>query len=183
MLTNRVMTELDDRCLDTFPVWLKALPSDVLKVAEALEHGELPIAARTSLASAVNYLFKSLDLIPDGIEDLGMMDDAFVLRCAVAAARDQGVELEALAGLVQDNELVREFLGDDYARFERYVGGLSEAVVRGRTAEQVVSDAAARTGLLEELRRWAAGYEAPGFGRDEKNLVKLKSFLRTKLPS
>jgi len=177
------MTELDDRCLDTFPGWLRALPADVLKVAEALERDELPIAARTSLASVVNYLFKSLDLIPDGIEDLGMMDDAFVLRCGVAAARDQGAELDGLAELAQDNDLVREFLGEDYVRFERYVGSLSEAAVRGRTAEQVVADAAARTELLEELRRWASSYEAPGFGRDEKNLVKLRSFLRTKLPS
>ena len=177
------MTDLDERCLDTFPLWLKALPSDVLGVVEALEHDELPSAARTSLASAVNYLFKSLDLIPDGIEDLGMMDDAFVLRCAVAAARDQGAQFESLAALAQDNELVREFLGEDYPRFERYVGGLSGAAVRGRTAEQVASDVTARTELLEELKRWASSYEAPGFARDEKNLVKLRSFLRTKLPS
>jgi hypothetical protein len=29
-------------------------------------------------------IFKSLDLIPDGIEDLGFIDDAFVFRVAAA---------------------------------------------------------------------------------------------------
>ena len=36
---------------------------------------------------------------------------------------------------------------------------------------------------LQELRGWAASYEAPSFVRDEKNLVKLQSFLGAKLPA
>ena len=48
--------------------------------------------AARSLVSGLNYIFKSLDLIPDGIDDLGFLDDAFVLRvaCAFAVERPAG---------------------------------------------------------------------------------------------
>ena len=34
----------------------------------------------------------------------------------------------------------------------------------------------------DRLRGWAASYEPPTFARDEKNIVKLQSFLGAKLP-
>ena len=79
-----------DRFLDTFPNWLKSLGDDVSHVAVLLKDAELPDGARRAIAGAVNYLFKSLDLIPDGIEDLGFVDDAFVLRVACADALEAG---------------------------------------------------------------------------------------------
>ena len=62
-------------------------------------------------AGALTYLFKSPDLIPDGIEDLGFIDDAFVFRMAAAAAigfepeargKDHGTALERLAARIEE---------------------------------------------------------------------------------
>jgi uncharacterized membrane protein YkvA (DUF1232 family) len=96
------MTTLESRCLEAFPGWLRSLADDAQKLAALLEQSGSSPAARRSAASSLNYLFKSLDLIPDGLEDLGLIDDAFVLRVAAAlvpeAARDGGGALAKLAG-------------------------------------------------------------------------------------
>ena len=50
--------------------------------------------------------------------------------------------------------------------------------------DALVTDSALTPWLLgSEVRQWADSYEAPSFARDEKNLVKLRSFLSAKLPA
>jgi uncharacterized membrane protein YkvA (DUF1232 family) len=180
------MTELDDRCLDAFPQWLRALGSDARALAEIVNDDRLGDPIRRPLAAALNYLFKSLDLIPDGIEDLGFIDDAFVLRVAArtaVAADASAAELGdgTLSRLAEQASLVREFLGDDFARLERYVGSLG-APARGRSVDDIVGDASVRAELVDDVKSWCESYLAPSFARDDKNLVKLRAFLSAKLP-
>jgi uncharacterized membrane protein YkvA (DUF1232 family) len=181
------MTELDDRCLDAFPEWLRALGGDARSLAELVNDERVSDAVRRPVASALNYLFKSLDLIPDGIEDLGFVDDAFVFRVASRAA--VGAEPSASKGadgtlgrLADQAALVRDFLGDDYTRLEKYVTGLGSTEARGRSVDDIVGNAAVRSEFVREIRAWADAYVAPAFSRDDKNLVKLRSFLTAKLP-
>ena len=184
------MTDVQSQCLDAFPQWLRSLADDARAVAAALEGGGFAKeTARRQLAGALNYLFKSLDLIPDGIEDLGFIDDAFVFRVAAAAAfgfepeargKDANAPLERLA---TDAELIREFLGADAERLERYVAALGHGSARGRSVDDIVGDDRVAKELFSEVRAWAGGYSAPSFSRDEKNLVKLKAFLAAKLPA
>jgi len=180
------MSDTESKCLETFPEWLKALSSDAQDLAGAVGNAEAPDAVRRYAAAGLNYLFKSLDLIPDGIEDLGYLDDAFVLRVAaslaVAEASDASQKAPEVARLSSDCKLIAELLGDDYARLESYVKGLKDGAARGRTVEDIVSDDKVRLDFLNEVSGWATSYEAPSFGKDEKNLVKLKSFLSAKLP-
>src|SRR4051812_43262128 len=115
------MTTLEARCLDAFPDWLRSLADDARALASVLESEGAVVAQRRS-AAALNYLFKSLDLIPDGLEDLGFIDDAFVVRASADAIRveaesDLGAEpTGTLARLASDAELIQEFLGSEYAR-------------------------------------------------------------------
>jgi uncharacterized membrane protein YkvA (DUF1232 family) len=178
------MSTLDSRCLDAFPGWLRSLAEDALKLTVLLEHDGTAVPAQRGAASALTYLFKSLDLIPDGLEDLGFIDDAFVLR--VAAAQIGEAERDAtgvLAKLANEAELIREFLGADYERLERYVAKLTEGSARGRSVAQIIEDAALRAEFVREVKQWAAGYAPPAFTRDTRSLVKLKSFLQTRLPA
>jgi len=178
------MTPVEARCLESFPVWLKSLGDDAQKLAAVVESTAAPLAARRGAAAALNYLFKSLDLIPDGLEDIGFVDDAFVFRVAASAvssddaASDSSGTLERLRG---DAALVQEFLGDVYPRLAAYVGGLAQMKVRGRSVDEVLGDAVALADFVREARQWATGYQAPAFHRDDKNLVKLRSFLAAKL--
>jgi uncharacterized membrane protein YkvA (DUF1232 family) len=178
------MDPLDARCLEAFPAWLKSLAEDAKKLAAVVDGPALPESARKGAATGLNYLFKSLDLIPDGLEDLGFVDDAFVFRVAArgvsqgdAAADTSGV----LARLSEDAALVEEFLGELYPKLAAYVLGLEKAAVRGRSAADITSDAGMAADFARDVRTWADGYAPPAFLRDEKNLVKLRAFLGSKL--
>jgi uncharacterized membrane protein YkvA (DUF1232 family) len=178
------MTTLDSRCLDAFPNWLRSLADDARALASVLERedkgGPLPKRA----AAALNYLFKSLDLIPDGLEDLGFIDDAFVLRAAVATVPAEALGGQAaLTRLAAEAALVQEFLADAYARLARYVDGLEQGSARGRSVSDILSNPAVCADFVREVTQWADGYAVPSFARDERNLVKLKSFLLAKLPA
>src|SRR6266536_1916869 len=125
------MTELETRCLDAFPQWIRSLADDATQLAQLLASDSLPQEARRLLAGGLNYVFKSLDLIPDGLESLGFLDDAFVLRIAarLALAVPQAKDADmrgVLSRLSAEAPLVAELLGDDHARLERYVGDLKQ---------------------------------------------------------
>jgi uncharacterized membrane protein YkvA (DUF1232 family) len=175
---------IDPRYLEVFPRWLRSLGEDAGAVGELLASDDAGDEATRSLVTGLNYIFKSLDLIPDGIDDLGLLDDAFVLRVACAFAIE--ARPDAKKGVVQhlsdDVHAVKDFLGDDYPRLEAYVKGLRKGAARGRTVEEIVTDTQIRGQFLHEVRAWAAGYQVPSFTRDPKTLVKLKSFLKAKLP-
>ncbi len=175
------MIDADARFLDAFSAYLKSLAADAESLAKAVEDESLGVPARLPLASALNYLFKSLDLIDDGIEGLGFLDDAFVLRLSASQARgDFGDEVARLA---EEADLVREFAGDLGPRLDAYVDGLRDMSVRGRTPLAIVSEPAVREEFLADVRSWAARYERPNFSHDAKNLVKLRAFLDAKLPA
>jgi len=182
------MATLEARCLDAFPNWLRSLAEDARALSDVLEQASAPTAQRKA-AAALNYLFKSLDLIPDGLEDLGFIDDAFVVRAAASAVKEEAEgELSAdatgaLARLAEEAELVREFLGAEYARLAKYVAALEQGSARGRSVSEILSNESVRGDFVREVKQWAGGYAVPGFSRDERNLVKLKSFLLAKLPA
>jgi uncharacterized membrane protein YkvA (DUF1232 family) len=175
---------IDPRYLEVFPQWLRSLGDDAGAVGEAIASDMGADDATRSLIAGLNYIFKSLDLIPDGIDDLGFLDDAFVLRVACSHAID--ARPAAKQGVVQrlsdDARAVKDFLGDDFARLEAYVKGLLKGAARGRTVEEIATDAPTRTQFLQEVKAWSSGYQVPSFTRDQKTLVKLKAFLSAKLP-
>lgn len=175
---------IDPRYLEVFPQWLRSLGEDAGAVGDLLAADAVGDDAARSLVSGLNYIFKSLDLIPDGIDDLGYLDDAFVLRVACVFAVE--ARPDAKKGVVQrlsdDARAVSDFLGEDYPRLEAYVKALRKGAARGRTVEEIVTDAAIRGQFLQEVRAWATAYRVPSFTRDQKTLVKLKAFLNAKLP-
>jgi len=183
------MSEGQAHYFDTFPAWLRTLGDDAERLASLLEEEGLSEAAREAVAGGLNYLFKSLDLIPDGIDDIGFLDDAFVLRVAadLAGREDPGTvdseKLEGLGELAGECDTVREFLGDDYERLESYVRGLRRVAARGRSVQDILADKEVRAELLSDIRGFAKSYQPPAFSREEKTLIKLRAFFENKLPA
>jgi uncharacterized membrane protein YkvA (DUF1232 family) len=182
------MTELETRCFEAFPAWLRSLADDATGLSEILAADAVPEAARRQVAGGLTYLFKSLDLIPDGLEELGFLDDTFVLRIAARIASEVPFAKEAdkrgvLARLAADVPLIRDLLGKDEERLTRYVRDLIKGAARGRSVQEIMDDASVRSAFTSELGAWAKAYDAPTLSRDPKNLVKLKSFLSAKLPA
>ena len=175
---------IDPRYLELFPQWLRSLGEDASQVGDVLAAGAADDDASRALVSGLNYIFKSLDLIPDGIDDLGYLDDAFVLRvaCSLAGAARPELKQVVVQRLGDDANAIRDFLAEDFARLEGYVRGLRKGAARGRTVEDVVGDETTRKQFLHEVTAWSAAYQVPTFTRDQKTLVKLKAFLSAKLP-
>lgn len=170
------------RYLDMFPSWLRTLGEDAGALGNVVS-GEGNDEVRRYVTSGLNYIFKSLDLIPDGIDDLGFCDDAFVIRVAASLAVEaEPTAAEGVVGrLAEEAKAVSDFLGDDYPRLVAYVQGLRKGAARGRTVEDIMTDAAARTSFVHEVSAWSAEYQVPSFTRDVKTLIKLKAFLSAKL--
>src|SRR5882724_11826057 len=154
------MTELETRCLDAFPQWIRSLADDATALAQLLSSDSLADEARRLLSGGLNYVFKSLDLIPDGLEGLGFLDDAFVLRIAAGLAASTPGAKDAdmrgvLARLSAEAPLVGEFLGKDAERLDRYVRDLMNGAARGRSVSEIVSDPAVRSAFVSEVHAWA----------------------------
>ncbi len=170
-----------ERYLDLYADYLGTLGTDAAALAQLVE-SDLPRDARARVISALNYVFKSVDLIPDGIDDIGFLDDAFVVRVAAKLAVDAGGSGGDLARLAGEAADIASFLEADHVRLENYVQGLRRSEARGRTVDDVLDDAAMRAEFLTEVAAWSAAYEIPSFTKQPKTLVKLKAFLSAKLP-
>ena len=170
------------RYLDLFPSWLRTLGTDAGELGKLVE-ADGSDEVRRYVTSGLNYIFKSLDLIPDGIDDLGFCDDAFVIRVASALAVEaEPAAKDGVVGrLAEEATSVEEFLGEDYARLVAYVKGLRKGAARGRTVEDIMTDAALRSSFVHEVSAWSTEYQVPSFTRDVKTLIKLKAFLSAKL--
>jgi hypothetical protein len=168
--------------LDIFPDWLRSLGVDAAHLARIVATSANDDVVRFA-ASGLNYIFKSLDLIPDGIDDLGFCDDAFVIRVAASLAceADPSAREGTLGRLADDAADIASFLEEDYARLVTYVKGLRKGAARGRTVEDIATDLSIRDVFLSEVEAWSAEYKVPTFTRDVKTLIKLKAFLNAKL--
>ena len=172
------------RYLDVFPGWLRTLGEDAGALGKIVGNpSDGNEETRKFVISGLNYIFKSLDLIPDGIDDLGFCDDAFVIRVAaqLAVEADPTAKTGVLDRLADDARQVEEFLGDDYPKLVAYVKELRKGAARGRTVEDIMTDPSIRSSFVHEVAAWAKEYQVPSFTRDVKTLIKLKAFLGAKL--
>jgi uncharacterized membrane protein YkvA (DUF1232 family) len=139
-----------------FAEWTETLGADVEATWLLITDESIGAPGRRLLAGALSYLLTQLDLIPDH-EQAGSVDDALVLRVAgglaVEHAAKAGVKQAAHLGrLSNEDESVKQFLGDTlYAKLRRYVVDLADKNVRGRTTDQILGDARARTDMRREL--------------------------------
>jgi uncharacterized membrane protein YkvA (DUF1232 family) len=181
------MSEVYGPYFEAFPAWLRGLAEDVEELTGLLDDTSLNDEARESVAGGLNYLFKSLDLIPDGVEHLGYLDDCFVVRIAAElalnAAEDASTDaLRVLGRLANDAEVIHDFLDSDTSRLVTYVKTLRRGAARGRSVNDILTDEDTRAEFVQDVKAFSQGYRNPGFPPEEKSLVKLKAFLDAKLP-
>jgi uncharacterized membrane protein YkvA (DUF1232 family) len=176
------MSDNDGQYLDAFGAWLASLGEDAEQLSGLLSAEDAAPTARQAVAGGLNYLFKSLDLIPDGIDDIGYLDDAFVLRVAASQGLSIGGAHPSLSRLAQDAQHVKTFLGDTYARLDSYVAGLRTGAARGRTVQEILGSEKTLEDFLADVKGFAGTYHPPAFSRDPKSLIKLRAFFDAKLP-
>jgi hypothetical protein len=178
---------LDAKYLATFAEWLNGMGKEVLALGRVLEREELPESTRRVSAESLHYLLRTLALTPQGLEELAYLDALFAFRTLAqrtAGSQPEPSEQDAsvtLARLAADAALVAAFLGDDFAAFAETVFIPNATALRGRSAEDAVAEPELRATLLGEVRAWAEDYQPPELASGRYELVKLRSFMRTKL--
>lgn len=181
------MTPSDASCLQTFSRWLADMPGEVRALCDVLdspaESAEAPEHCRRASAESLSHLLRSLELIPDGVEALGYLENLFAFR---AIMRDAAEGLDAIPDgtsrrLAAEAELVVGFLGDDFGRLREAMQRAREHTRAGERASDLLDDAERRSAAIAQLRAWANAYRAPELAATEAELLKLRSFLRVRL--
>jgi uncharacterized membrane protein YkvA (DUF1232 family) len=144
--------------IDRMRAWIDSFAGDVDVVKKIVESPKAAREARELAAAALNYQVTRMDLIPDWEETCGVIDDAMVVRVAVALGSEKGLgDLDGAAShtvgrLCNEAEVVHEFLGDTlYPKLKKYVQDLVGKEVRGRKASMIVDDAKQRAALYQEI--------------------------------
>lgn len=180
------MSETDSKFLEIFPSWLSSLGEDAENLSALVGDEGVSNATRETVTGGLNYLFKSLDLIPDVVDDIGYLDDAFVLRVAadIAVQGDEASDaaMAILGPLAKDCDEIRDFLGDTFPRLSLYVKGLHKGAARGRSVTDILAEATIREQFVQDVKAFTRTYEAPAFTREEKTLIRMRAFFDAKLP-
>jgi uncharacterized membrane protein YkvA (DUF1232 family) len=139
--------------------WIDTFADDVATLQKIVTNEKVPREARVMAAGALGYLVTRMDLIPDWEETCGIIDDAMIMRVAIALASEKdigdidGDTMREVGRLANEAEVVHEFLGEDlYPRIKKYTQDLTHTVTRGRLPETVVDDAKARRDLWAEIK-------------------------------
>jgi len=167
-----------------FKRWADAFASDARLFCALVEETRLPADVRRIAAGALNYMLLQMDVVPDHVPVLGVLDDAMVLRVAAAliVERDAPGTPAELGRLANDDEKVQRFLGkDDYATLRALVTGLEGREVRKRTPAAVVDSDKERRHLIQEIET-QLGAVRGGTLEDPAKLERdLRSYFKAKL--
>lgn len=172
-----------------FAEWTETLPADVWTVFALIESEKIAQQGRRLLVGSLSYILTTLDLIPDH-EKAGAVDDAMVIRLACALATEHAAEASVgdsakLSRLANDEDVIKAALGDSiFAKLRRYVVGLADKTVRGRTSEQILTDARSRAEMKRELEQSLKKLKSAQVTNDQEGealMLSVKSYLQMKL--
>jgi uncharacterized membrane protein YkvA (DUF1232 family) len=145
--------------------WIETVPKDVDVMVEALQSSATPRESRTLLIGGLSYMLRKIDIIPDFLDGVGVVDDTLVIRVAAASA----VELasgkldwyleDELSRLGQSLDSLRDYWGDAYPGFEGYVKELLDGEVRACMADKIIDDEETYQQFLKEVKDAIANYK------------------------
>ncbi len=140
-----------------FRKFVESLPRDAKEVLAIATDKKVPKTARKHAVAALNYLLLQLDLVPDWVPVIGLCDDAFVLRAAMAMLADEdpqlsGEQTTTMGRLANEADEVKAFLGDELNDLLRsYVVALGDREIAKRVPDKIVSDDKALAGWKRDI--------------------------------
>jgi hypothetical protein len=146
---------------------------------EALQLGVVdsrtPEPARDALASALVYIVEPIDLVPDVLMGMGMLDDAAIIRLGARGAVMLGAAQEPIVRLAREVGDLLPLFGDLLTGLERYLASIHPG--------NAISDPQRRMELWQKLqrRRETAGAVDLASLNDEAALQNMRTLLRERL--
>lgn len=187
MTTEPDAHEITER-IEAIRSWLDSYKSD-LTLLQAVMLDERPsLRSRMTLAAVFNYQLKKMDLTPDWMPELGLVDDAMALRTGAAIFRTNNMEELApehealIAKLEQQDETVKAMLGPRrYRAFFRLIRDLIDRPAKGRDPEEILKDEAMRKRFLKEVEGHIERFRDPAFPDPKRFYERLDAHLKAKL--
>lgn len=170
----------NEELIELFGGWINSLPDDTKAIQAAVDAEGTPREAKLMLVGGLSYLLRKIDIVPDYLTGVGVVDDVFVLRIAAGEA-GLGADAPEVQALGESLEPVQEYLGDLYAGLVEYVKGLAEDPVRGRTADKILDDEATYKQFTRELADELASFAPKPITDGDRALREIKSFIKAKL--
>jgi uncharacterized membrane protein YkvA (DUF1232 family) len=178
---------MSNELIDVFNDWINTLPQDARAMRAALEAEKTPREAKRHLVGGLSYILRKIDIVPDYLTGVGLVDDAAVLRIACQLAQQSGLgelsaelanPVEALAGATAPLE---SYLGDLHPKLVEFVKALPDETVRGRTADKVLDDQEAYKQFMRELDDELNAYSPQAIADPDRAAREIKSFFKAKL--
>lgn len=171
-----------------FVAWLGGLGGEARELSALLSREGAPPGLRRFAAETLNQLLYAVDLIPEGIEGLGYLEALFGFRllarelCEAEPDSASADPHGTVRRLSQEARLVRSFLGEeDEGRLLALTHAQSDKRARGRSVADLLEVPEAQSAAIEEAQSWAEQYRPSQFGAGSHDLVRLLSFLRTRV--
>ena len=148
--------------------WLENLGINSRIFVEMMEDETLSMPVRTMAAGVLLYLRSPIDLIPDKLKLLGLVDDAIVmivgLSIIVPLLPDDRLayyaqKYKAVRTISDSVETLRSALGMLWEKLVEFVGKLRNKTYRGKTTEEVVQSPALREELFDDTMSFVAGLD------------------------
>lgn len=170
----------NEELIELFGEWINSLPEDTRALQAAVDAEGTPPEAKRMLVGGLSYLLRKIDIVPDYLTGVGVVDDVFVLRIAAAEA-NLGADAPEVQALGDSLEPVQDYLGDLYAGLVEFVKGLPDDPVRGRTADKILDDADVYKQFTRELADELDSFAPKPITDGDRALREIKSFIKAKL--
>lgn len=173
--------------VDVFNGWINSLAQDAKTLRSGLEAAGTPREAKRFLIGGLSYLLRKIDIVPDYLSGVGLVDDCAVLRISSALASNSGlgsldVEVAGkINALGESTPPLEEYLGDIFGKLQDLVAKMPDEPVRARTADKILDDPEAYKQFLREVKDELDNYVPTSITDEERSLRELKSFFKAKL--
>lgn len=170
----------NEELIELFGEWINSLPDDTKVLQAAVDAEGTSREAKRMLIGGLSYLLRKIDIVPDYLTGVGVVDDVFVLRI-VAAEADLGADAPEVQALGDSLGPVKEYLGDLFPGLVDYVKGLPDDPVRGRTADKILDDEAIYKQFTREIGDELDSFAPKPITDGDRALREIKSFIKAKL--
>jgi uncharacterized membrane protein YkvA (DUF1232 family) len=169
--------------LQAMDEWVKNLAIDAKVMRATMDSAGVSREAKKYIIGGLSYLLRKVDIIPDYMGGIGVLDDASVMRIACMLALKEGAPSasDEFKKLGQEAELVKVALEGFYDKFEGYVINLPIEKIRNRNADTILDEPGSLDQFDRELEDETRGYRAKPLAQNTRTLRELKSFIKSKV--
>ncbi len=175
------MTELE--LLQSLEPWVMNLAEDSKTMRAALDSEGASREAKKFILGGLSYMLRKVDIIPDYLGGIGVLDDAAVMRVSAKLAIEAGLPEadEAFRKLAGESELNVALFDNLFDGFVAYVKRLPDERIRNRNADHILDEEGCLEQFDRELEDEIRGYSPKPLGQNERTIREFRSFIKSKV--